>query len=460
MKRLGLGLFIILCCWGGEVGSAENIPYATLSEPLGESAKKIKTLSRLPESPFDKQILESFVNSVEGTLEVGRTLALSKSIDPSILQSYLKELRKLADKKEKIDVMYRNFLLQAIEKKDTKQFESLIMVELDPIYVPRLRSDILDFYRRNFPKKSFQNLEQLDAQEKLEEKSIQMAIEQEQAYEEHLKILKRAEAMALKKSVKIGSRNSVLLSAEMNAQGGYEFEVENLNPYTVTLSLDFERLENLGSDKRFPFFIELPGKSKRKILDLKRMDSSKKCDFKSSYGWIRGSAFAKHDDAYLYRLPFSRGAMVPVSQGYHGDTSHKGLSAYAIDFPVPIGTPVYAAREGTVVGAEGSNTLGGASPEYRRYANYVIVEHSDGTMGNYFHLRQNGAAVTVGQKISKGDLIGYSGNTGYSSGPHLHFSVSKVDPVSMRRAMNLPVKISTAEGIVTLPRRGDRYTVQ
>lgn len=460
MKSLGLGVLVVLSCLCAVANSTETIPYAALSEPLGESAKKIKKLSRLPESPFDRQMLEGFVNSVEGTLEVGRTLALAKSIDPSILQSYLKELRNLADKKEKIDVMYRNFLLQAIEKKDTKRFESLIMVELDPIYVPRLRSDILDFYRRNFPKKSFQNLEQLDAQEKLEEKSIQMAVEQEQAYEEHLKILKRSEVMALKKHVPIGSRNSVLLSAELNAQGGYEFEVENLNPYTVTVSLDFEQLENLGSDKKFPFFIELRGKTKRKILDLKRLDTSKRCDFKSSYGWIRGSAFAKHDDNYLYRLPFSSGAMVPVSQGYHGETSHKGLSAYAVDFPVPIGTPVYAAREGIVIGSEGSNTLGGASPEYRRYANYVIVEHADGTMGNYFHLRQNGTAVVVGQKISKGDLIGYSGNTGYSSGPHLHFSVSKVDPVSMRRAMNLPVKISTAEGIVTLPRRGDRYTVQ
>lgn len=437
-----------------------SVPYAALSEPLGESAQKIKKLSAIPATPFEKEMIESFVNGVETTLAVGRELAHAQSIDPLILQSYLKELRKLSVKKEKIELQYRNFLMQAIEKKDTNRFESLIMVELDPIYVPRLRSDILDFYRRNFPKKSFQNLEQLDAQQKLEEKSIQMAIEQEQAYEEHLKILKRSEAMALKKSVRIGSRNSVLLSAEANAQGGYEFEVENLNPYTVTLSLDFERMENLNSDKRFPFFIELPGMSKRKILDLKRLDPSKKCDFKSSYGWIRGSAFARHDDGYLYRLPFSKGAMVPVSQGYHGETSHKGLSAYAIDFPVPVGTPVYAAREGIVVGSEGSNTLGGASPEYRKFANYVIVEHSDGTMGNYFHLRQNGAAVSVGQKVSKGDLLGYSGNTGYSSGPHLHFSVSKVDPVSMRRAMNLPVKMSTAEGIVTLPRRGDRYTVQ
>jgi murein DD-endopeptidase MepM/ murein hydrolase activator NlpD len=150
---------------------------------------------------------------------------------------------------------------------------------------------------------------------------------------------------------------------------------------------------------------------------------------------------------------------VYVSQGYNGGMSHKGLTAYAIDFPLPVGTPIYAAREGVVVGAEGSNTLGAASPEYRRYANYVIVEHDDGTMGNYYHLRQGGAAVRIGEKVKKGQLIAYSGNTGYTSGAHLHFSVSTVDPVSMRRPMNLPIKIQTAEGIVTNPHQGDRYTV-
>ena len=118
------------------------------------------------------------------------------------------------------------------------------------------------------------------------------------------------------------------------------------------------------------------------------------------------------------------------------------------------------AREGIVVGAEGSNNRGGLSPDYRQYANYVIIEHSDGTMGNYYHLKQGGTAVRIGQKVAQGDLIGYSGNTGYTSGPHLHFSVSKVDPVSMRRPMNIPVKIEVREGIVTLPQKGDRYTVQ
>ena len=92
--------------------------------------------------------------------------------------------------------------------------------------------------------------------------------------------------------------------------------------------------------------------------------------------------------------------------------------------------------------------------------NYVNIRHSDGTLGNYYHLKQGGSAVKIGDKVKKGQLIAYSGNTGYTTAPHLHFSVSKVDPISMRRPINLPIKIQTLQGIVTNPHEGEYYTVQ
>lgn len=457
MVRFGFSL-LIGC--GILYGASVPLVFGTLADPLQKSTVSIDKLSQKPVMEPNKAILRTFLSNVDATLSMGKELSAAKEVDKEILSKYLKELRELSRKKESIDDLYRKSLQVAMEKSDKKSFEDLISVPLDPLHHPRIRSEVIAFYQKNYPHHSIKSIETLCDEQALEQKSIQVAIEQEQAYEEHLRILKRSEVSGVKKTAQIGSRNSVILSAESNGVGGFEFEAENLNPYTVTMSIDFESLTNLKVSGNLPLFIEVPGRSKKRVLELSRISSALGVDYRSSYGWVRGSAYAVHKDDYLYKLPFLKGADIYVSQGYHGETSHKGLSAYAVDFPVPVGTPIYAAREGMVVGSEGNSNLGGASPEYRKYANYVIVEHSDGTMGNYYHLKQGGAVAVIGQKVAKGDLIGYSGNTGYSSGPHLHFSVSKVDPVSMRRPMNLPIKLQTLEGIVTLPRKGDRYTVQ
>jgi murein DD-endopeptidase MepM/ murein hydrolase activator NlpD len=434
--------------------------FDTLVEPLQKSTASIEKLSQKPVMEPNKRLLRNFLNAMEATLNTRKELSAAGEVDKEVLNGYLKELRELSQTKESIDALYRKSLTAAIAQRDKQSFEDLVALPLEPLHHPRIRSEVIAFYRQHYPHHSIKSMEILCDEQELEQKSIQIAIEQEQAYEEHLRILKRAEAHKVKKTAQIGSRNSVLLSAESNGVGGYEFEAENLNPYTVTMSIDFEYLNNLKPSGKIPLFIEIPGKSKKRVLELSRIASGLGVDYRSSYGWVRGSPFAVHEDKYLYKLPFSKGINVEVSQGYHGETSHKGLSAYAVDFPVLVGTPIYAAREGVVVGVEGSSNLGGAHPEYRQYANYIIIEHKDGTMGNYYHLKQNGTVAVIGQKVAQGDLIGYSGNTGYSSGPHLHFSVSKVDPISMRRPMNLPIKMQTLHGIVTLPRKGDQYTVQ
>lgn len=451
-------VLLLLCGW--LQSASVPLPFERLSEPLQKSVEPIEKLSRKPVMQSNQKLLLSFLRGIEATFIVGGELADSRDLNKEQLHEYLQELRALAQKKEAIEALYRQSLTTAIRQSDKKSFEDLVSIPLESLHQPRIRSEVIAFYKTNYPHHSIKSVEALCDEQELENKSIQVAIEQELAYEEHLRILKRSEVSRLKKTAQLGSRNSVILSSDTSANGGVEFEAENLNPYTVTLSIDFESLNNFRASTSLPLYVEIPGQSKKKVLELLKIDPKGSSDYRSSYGWVRGSAFARHNDEYLYALPFSKGSAVNVSQGYHGGMSHKGLSAYAVDFPIPVGTPIYAAREGIVVGAEGSNNLGGASPEYRKFANYVIVEHSDGTMGNYYHLKQGGAVVKIGEKVSKTQLIGYSGNTGYSSGPHLHFSVSKVDPVSMRRPMNLPVKIQTAQGIVVMPRKGDQYTVQ
>lgn len=451
--------FFILLMSIGFLYADEKIPYYALLQPLEESVKHISTMKEENFDPSEQALVANFCQGVEGSLMVGEMLAQSPKVDPEVLHAYLKQLRDLTKLQEEIYQVYRKSLSRAIETGNKKRFEKLASLPLEPLSQPRVRSEAVEYYQKNFPKNSIKNLEKLCQDQILEAKSIQYIIEQEQAYEEHLKILKRSEVKGIKRDAKIGSRNSVIVVAEKGKNGEIVFEAENLNPFLVTLSLDFDKLVNLTSSKSLPLHVELPGKSKREILRLVPQMSGMS-DYLSSYGWVKGSAFAKHDDNYIYQLPFAPGMSVRVSQGYDGGLSHKGLSAYAVDFSVPIGTPIYAAREGEVVGLDVSNTLGGASPEFRPYMNYVNIRHADGTLGNYCHLKQGGAAVKIGDRIKKGQLIAYSGNTGYCTAPHLHFSVGKVDPISMRRPMNLPVKMQTLQGLVTYPREGDRYTVQ
>ena len=125
-----------------------------------------------------------------------------------------------------------------------------------------------------------------------------------------------------------------------------------------------------------------------------------------------------------YALPLPR-ANLKVEQGYNGRFSHTDpQNQYAIDFGVPQGTPVSAARGGIVMQVESDFDRAGLDLEkYGGRANYVRILHDDGTMGLYAHLRPEGVLVRAGQRVRTGQTIGLSGNTGFTSGPHLHFAV-------------------------------------
>ena len=140
---------------------------------------------------------------------------------------------------------------------------------------------------------------------------------------------------------------------------------------------------------------------------------------------------AKHDDSVLYVLPFKKKKKYNVLQSFNGKFSHKqATSKYAIDFAMPVRSPIVAARKGIVTSTEDTFSEHGGR-DFMEKANYIVVLHDDGTIAQYLHLDHKGVLVDVGQKVEKGEHIGYSGHTGFSTEPHLHFVIKDGNGISI-----------------------------
>ena len=168
-----------------------------------------------------------------------------------------------------------------------------------------------------------------------------------------------------------------------------------------------------------------------------------------------GRIDADHDDEYLYRLPYGDEVSFPIIQAYGAKLSHRGAERFTLDFGMPAGTPVHAARDGVVVLVEDSHDAGCAREECAPLANFVVVLHSDGTTGEYFHLERASAEVRVGERVARGQRLARSGDTGFSTAPHLHFGVYRTG--RDRTTESLAVRFKTRGGAVAAPRSGAHY---
>ena len=168
---------------------------------------------------------------------------------------------------------------------------------------------------------------------------------------------------------------------------------------------------------------------------------------------VSGSLGARHDPKAVYELPWAHGKSYPVNWGLHGcATWYEG--GCALDFGLGEGTEVHAARGGVVVGFQDECTK--ADPKGAP-SNYIVILHDDGTLGDYEHLRRGGVVVRMGKRVRAGDLIGYSGNTGTSSGPHLHFGVLSMARDMSRVPQRLRFRVAGSSTPIELT-KGERYT--
>ena len=159
-----------------------------------------------------------------------------------------------------------------------------------------------------------------------------------------------------------------------------------------------------------------------------------------------GSHKSGHDSSFVYSLPFETGKKVFLVQGYESMFSHKGSKA--LDFKVKTGTKVCAARGGMVIASRGDSDKRGLKQENLADGNYIFIQHNDSSVAQYWHLKKGGVLVGTGDIITAGQLIGYSGNTGYSAFPHLHFEVRGFDQNGI--FTDLPTRFYTQRGIIYL----------
>ena len=121
-----------------------------------------------------------------------------------------------------------------------------------------------------------------------------------------------------------------------------------------------------------------------------------------------------------YRLPLSKKR---IKEYLQKDPDHKGKLKHAWDFFVLEGTPIYSTAGGKVIYVKQNSNVGGPNRKYWLMGNRIVIKHKNGEYTAYEHLKYRGAKVNVGERVRKGQLIGYAGSTGYSFEPHLHFEV-------------------------------------
>ncbi|TVR63047.1 MAG: M23 family metallopeptidase [Spirochaetaceae bacterium] len=258
-------------------------------------------------------------------------------------------------------------------------------------------------------------------------------------------------------SAGVFAEERVSVFSEQREDHGYDFYAESRHVIPVWLNLSFERLTNLVPSTGMPFTGRVePNTERTYLFSLTPTVEYGRLGYSIRYSVARGDPTeVRHDDDYTYVFPFAHGSKHRLTQGYDGEFTHFGENRYALDFEMPEGTPVHAARGGLVVELKLDSSSGGAHPRYAGLANYVLIEHSDGTFGNYVHLRRGGAVVAVGDFVSAGEHIGYSGNTGQSSGPHLHFDVRV--PTVDGRMQSIPTLFLSHDGTSITPRAGEFF---
>lgn len=224
----------------------------------------------------------------------------------------------------------------------------------------------------------------------------------------------------------------------------------------VQIAFRVHPIENVSAATHRSGLAVLPPRSETEVVFVGKSVEQVDLRFDSEFQFIPGQPGAEHRPEQAYRLPYALSTSVRVSQAYpvvktHGDAA----SQYAVDFVMPVGTDVFAARDGVVIEVASDFFESGTDYEVDGpRANVVRVLHDDGTMALYVHLNWNTIRVVPGQRVRRGEYLADSGNTGFTTGPHLHFVVQRNEGGAL---VAVPLEFAGPNGPETLV-TGETYT--
>lgn len=443
--------------WAGIPQAFSNLGEAIEKErPTYSSLLEHKKFSRHEEN------IKAYFQDVDNAFKIGN--ALDKQIqsdegegEEALQFSYLQSLRALAKPRESLEKLYFTEVSLSMNHQDEDYF--LFLINKGKLFLDKNSKLKLKVLAYSKDVKQFEQniiIKDLQEEKELDDRSYAYMQKIQDEYKAYQKVIAKAEALRLRQLLVAKKKGGVIVYATEN-KGNIDFYIENLFLMHVSTTLFIKNIQGYEVKVSLPYKLVLESKQKVKALTLYNVDKKKHVgNFSSHISWSKGSVDARVDKDFIYALPFHN--QQRVSQGFNGKTSHKGNAKYAVDFAMDIGTPIYAARSGKVVEVIQRHNKHGMSLAMRQYANYVIIEHSDKTLGRYFHLKQNSVKVKLGDMIKKGELLALSGNTGRTSGPHLHFVVTKAESVNDNyKSMSVPIKFLCSEGIVDNPINGKMY---
>jgi len=189
-------------------------------------------------------------------------------------------------------------------------------------------------------------------------------------------------------------------------------------PVSVSLYLDMTNMA--FSEGKQTLFIVPPRVEKVELGEVTIIDTTLKSKFSYGYDYSLGSVLlTEYDTAYQYELPYKKGLTFKIGKGHKGLSCHKYKTA--LDFIMPKGTEILAARDGIVVYVGDKDENIEFEDRCGQFDNSIYIYHDDGTIAQYSHIKYNSAKVKEGEHVAAGALIASCSNGENKKGSFFHF---------------------------------------